>query len=127
MSKATRKAPPGWKVRVGVMVGHGTFLGHFETPDGFKFTNDMLQCELKAGQTFRDLVVERAWECEAQFQQDKEKMKGATCGKPFAVMGVEYVNIYRPDGSKLRHHAFFSHQEALNFCESFTPETSTKP
>ena len=49
-----------------MMVGHGTFLGHFESPSGFRFTNDMYQAHLKEGQTFRDLVVERAWECQKQ-------------------------------------------------------------
>ena len=62
MKPNRKKPPPGWRVRVGQMVGHGTFIGHFKMPDGFEFTNDMHQSDLN-GRTFRELVVARAWEC----------------------------------------------------------------
>jgi len=52
-----------------MMVGHGTFIGHFESPTGFRFTNDMYQAHLKPGQSFRDLLVERVWQIEKQTKE----------------------------------------------------------
>ena len=61
MKENRKKAPPGWKIRVGQLVGHGTFIGHFTMPSGFYFTRDMHQCHLRPGETFRDMVVSEAW------------------------------------------------------------------
>jgi hypothetical protein len=71
MKENRKKAPPGWKVRAGITLGHGNFIGHFTMPDGFYFQNDMHQCHIQKGQVARDLLIQRAWELVDQFAKMK--------------------------------------------------------
>ena len=53
------------------MCGHGVFIGHFTTPDGFYFTRDMHQCHLLPGETFREMVVREAHDIQKQMKEAK--------------------------------------------------------